>query len=68
MKACSVPVLAGLELVEMDGVTYQNPEHIQADLVGVKRANPAGLALSWDLLHIPLDWLDLVRQVYLGNE
>jgi hypothetical protein len=46
VKACSVPVLAGLELVEMDGVTYQNPEHIQADLVGVKRANPAGLALS----------------------
>jgi hypothetical protein len=68
VEACSVPVLAGLELVKLDGVTYQNPEHIQADLVGVKRANPAGLALSWDLYHIPLEWLDVVRQVYSGNE
>jgi hypothetical protein len=68
VEACSVPVLAGLELVELGGVTYQNSDHILADLVGVKRANPAGLALSWDLLHIPLEWLDLVRQVYFGNE
>jgi hypothetical protein len=68
IEACSVPVLAGLELVELDGVTYQNPEHIQSDLVGLKSAKPAGLALSWDLLHIPLERLDLVRQFYLGNE
>jgi hypothetical protein len=66
--ACTVPVLAGLELVKMDGVSYQSPEHICTDLVGMKRANPSGLALSWDLLHIPLEWLDLVRQIYLGSE
>jgi hypothetical protein len=68
IEACSVPVLAGLELVKLDGVTYQNPEHLRADLIGVKRAKPAGLALSWDLLHFPLDWLDLVSQFYLGSE
>ncbi len=68
IEACSVPVLAGIELVKLDGVTHQNPATIQADLMGIKRANPAGLALSWDLLHIPLEWLDLVRQVYLVNE
>ncbi len=68
IEACSVPVLAGIELVRLDGVTHQNPATIQADLMGIKRANPAGLALSWDLLHIPLEWLDLVRQVYLINE
>jgi hypothetical protein len=68
IEACSVPVLAGIELVRLDGVTHQNPATIQADLTGIKRADPAGLALSWDLLHIPLEWLDLVRQVYLVNE
>jgi hypothetical protein len=65
--SCTVPVLAGLELVKLEGVTFQTPAHIQADLVGLKSANPGGLAISWDLHHIPLDWLDLVRQVYLSN-
>jgi hypothetical protein len=68
IEACSVPVLAGLELVKLGGVTNQNPEYIQAELACLKRANPAGLAISWDLLHIPLEWLDLVRQSYMGNQ
>jgi hypothetical protein len=68
IEACSVPVLAGMELARLGGITSQNPRSIQADLVGLKKANPAGLAISWDLLHIPLEWLDLVRQVDMGNE
>ncbi len=67
VDACSVPALAGMELVELEGVTRLNPDHIQADLTAIKRTGSAGLAISWDLLHIPLDWLDLVRQVYLGQ-
>lgn len=65
--ACTAPILAGLELVRLEGVTYHNPEQIQADLLGVKRATPEGLSLSWDLLHMPMEWLDLVRGVYWGN-
>jgi hypothetical protein len=68
VAACSVPVLAGMELVELEGVTYLQPDQIEADLTGLKRAGPAGLALSWDLLHIPPESLDLVRKVYLGNK
>ena len=67
VESCSVPVLAGLELVKLTGVTQQNTQHIQADLIGLKKANPAGLALSWDLIHNPLEWLDLVRKIYLVN-
>jgi len=67
VDACSVPALAGMELVEFEGVTRLIPDQIRADLMAIKRAGSAGLAISWDLLHIPLDWLVLVRQVYLGK-
>jgi hypothetical protein len=68
VKVCSCPVLAGIELVELEGVTRLKPDQIRADLIGVKRAGPAGLTISWDLLHIPLDRLDLVRLAYFGNK
>ena len=67
VEACSVPALAGMELVELEGVTRLILDRIRADLTAIKRAGSAGLAISWDLLHIPLDWLVLVRQVYLGQ-
>ena len=67
VEACSVPALAGMELVELEGVTNLNPDQIRSDLSGLKRSGSAGLAISWDLLHIPLERLSLVRQVYLGD-
>ena len=67
VDACSVPAVAGVEMVELEGVTRLIPDQIRRDLTAIKRAGPAGLAISWDLLHIPLDRLDLVRQVYLGK-
>jgi hypothetical protein len=67
VEASSVPVLAGMELIDLKGVTNLNPGQIRSDLTGLKRSRAAGLALSWDLLHIPFERLDLVRQVYLEN-
>jgi hypothetical protein len=66
VKSCTVPVLAGMELVDLKGVTHLHRDQIEADLAGLKRAGAAGLSLSWDLLHIPLDRLDLVRRSYSG--
>ena len=63
--ASSKPVLAGIELVDMEGVVNLQPGQIRADLSILKHSGIAGLALSWDLLHIPLERLELVRQVYL---
>ena len=63
--ASSKPVLAGIELVDMEGVVNLQPGQIRADLSVLKHSGIAGLALSWDLLHIPLERLELVRQVYL---
>ena len=67
-EACSVPVLAGMELVDLKGVTNLNPDQIRSDLSGLKRSGSSGLAISWDLLHIPLERLSLVRQVYRGDQ
>lgn len=63
----AVPVLAGLELVDIPGVADLNDMQIKADLKSIKAACPGGLGLSWDLLHIPLRRLDLVREVYVGK-
>jgi hypothetical protein len=59
--------MAGVELVQKKGVTRLDPRQIKADLKGVKRAKPAGLVLSWDLLDIPLDRIELVRQTFLNK-
>ena len=67
VEATPVPILAGIELVDLPGVTRLDSTQIRADLVAIKHSAPAGLAISWDLLHIPLKRLSLVNQVYLGN-
>jgi hypothetical protein len=62
VPACAAPVLAGFELVEIEGVARLNPAQISADLAAVGRASVAGLSISWDLRHIPLDRLEQVKK------
>ncbi len=65
LAATATPSLFGVELVEIEGVTRLNPTQIKEDLTAIRAVNPAGLALSWDLWDMPLDRLDLVREVWL---
>ena len=65
VASISRPLLAGIELVDQDGVTELNGAQIRSNLEVLRQSRPAGLAISWDLAHIPLDRLDLVRQFYL---
>ena len=51
VAASPAPVLAGFELVEIEGVTQLNPAQISA-----------GLSISWDLQHIPLNLLEQVKK------
>jgi len=55
------PLLAGIELVDVQRVTKLNKAQIAADLDALRSAGVNGLVLSWDLWHIPLEWLELVR-------
>jgi len=57
-------LLAGLELVEMEGVTRLDPQQIVTDLQAFREAGADGLVLSWDLWHIPPERLELVRSVW----
>jgi hypothetical protein len=56
-------LLAGIELVELAGITSLNAEQIAADLRAFQEAGADGLALSWDLWHMSLQRLELVRSV-----
>jgi hypothetical protein len=67
IESVSQPVLTGVELVDLPGVTRLSPSQIRADLAAIQRARPSGLALSWDLLHIPLERLELVRPYFYGG-
>ncbi len=57
-------VLAGIELVEIPAVSELNADQIEADLRAIKTAGADGISLSWDLWHIPLERLELIRSVW----
>jgi len=65
-QAARCLVLAGVEMVEIAGVTHLRHPQIQADLAALRAAGLVGLSISWDLWHIELNRLDLVRQVYIS--
>ena len=60
-------LLAGIELVELAGVTALDPVQTRADLRAIHRAGPDGLVLSWDLWRIPPERLDWVREAWLAG-
>lgn len=57
-------LLAGIELVEMEGIAQLDQEQIEADLRAFRAAGADGLVLSWDLWHMPLERLGLVGAVW----
>ena len=57
-----VPVYFGLELVSQPGVIDIKPADVR-DMVGAGRAaNAAGLIISWDLMHAPIDGVEALAQ------
>lgn len=56
--------LPAIELVDEEDLTNLNPDQIKADLKAFRDAGAEGLVLSWDLWFMPLERLDLVREVW----
>ena len=50
-----VPVYFGLELVRQPGVIDVDPTHVVDMVKAGRAANAAGLVISWDLMHAPMD-------------
>ena len=63
-KAGIKKCFAGIELVDEENLTNINPEQITADLEAFREAGVAGLVLSWDLWFIPLERLELVKNIW----
>ncbi len=61
----SIPVLAGLELVEIPGVATLSDKQILLDHNAVLGTGVDGLSISWDLHHIPNHRLDLISSIWL---
>jgi hypothetical protein len=57
-------LFTGIELVEISGVCALRVRQIESDLEAIKSIGGGGLSLSWDLWHIPLERLDIVRSVW----
>jgi hypothetical protein len=57
-------LLAGIELVEIPGVSELNPVQISTDSGAVLAGVPDGIVLSWDLTHMPADRLRLANSLY----
>jgi hypothetical protein len=64
--AGSSTLLAGIELVEISGVSELNSIQIDADIRALKAVDAGGLSISWDLWHIPLDRLDIVSSAWFS--
>jgi hypothetical protein len=60
----SAPLLAGIELIDLAGVTHLSPAQIRSDLTLLRDIQVDGLSLSWDLWHMPLEHLDLVAEIF----
>jgi hypothetical protein len=57
-------LLAGIELVEIPGMSELSPAQIRTDSEAVLAGAPDGIVLSWDLLHMPTDRLHLANSLY----
>lgn len=65
MRAAGVrTLLGGIELVELEGIASTGPAQVAADLRVVRSAGADGLALSWELWHIPAERLEWVRRAW----
>jgi hypothetical protein len=57
-------LLAGIELVELEGIAHLAQRQVEADLRAFRGASVDGLVLSWDLWHIPPERLEWVRAAW----
>ena len=58
----SVPVYLGVEAVSIPEFDISiTPDHVRDMLIVAQDAGAAGVALSWDLMHMPLDNLRVLE-------
>ncbi len=64
MDLATIPVLVGLEVVDISGVAVLDNQQIIQDHRAARSAGAQGVSLSWDLWHIPNDRLNLISPIW----
>lgn len=64
VSATASPVLAGFELVGDKKAAHLSASKMETNLKSIIKANPHGIAISWDLLKITAEKLELFARVY----
>jgi hypothetical protein len=62
-----VPVYFGLELISQPGVIDVTPADVRAMVGAGRAANAAGLVVSWDLMHAPMDGVEALAEAIGGD-
>jgi hypothetical protein len=62
-----VPVYFGLELVRQRGVIDVDTAHVVGMVKAGRAANAAGLVISWDLMHAPIDCVQALAEAAIGR-
>jgi hypothetical protein len=63
--APDLPIFAGLELVDLPHIAPLHTSQIVDDTTAFRAAMADGIALSWDLWHIPKKYLQLFRDTWI---
>jgi hypothetical protein len=64
VQASRSPILAGFEMMDIEGIAELNDVQILSDLDAVRQAEVGGLSISWDFWDIPLKRLSLVSRIF----
>jgi len=63
-EACSHPMLAGIETVELPGVASPTSAQLTNGIAAARGHGLDGIALSWDLWHTPPERLEVVTSAW----
>jgi len=63
----SKPILEGMELVEIPGITWIDQDQLQRDMKAILESEADGIVISWDLWHIKKENLQTIADTILSH-
>ena len=61
------PLLEGIELVQLPGITWIDQVQLQKDLHAILESAADGIVISWDLWHIRTEHLQTIKDIMLTH-
>ncbi len=67
-RSTSTPLLVGIELVDLTGITWIDQDQLKKDVQAILRSTADGIVISWDLWHIKTEHLITIKDTILSVE